>query len=266
MYKLLKIPFFGRFMVKWQNPLTEAQQKEWQKIHTKSKSGGIIHGLFAKAHIEIPKATIVLGHPMGKEAKAYFIKNGYTELLRKNGYNALVFDLNGFGESTHGNFSYYEDILAIGREAIKASPNIPVGYLGISMGAQWATIAFTAEAHSYDFAVLESAATSLDDYWIKFPLPYKTLQVMNFLFPKYKKKIRPVDRVQDIKRLKSMLLIYSEIDDWTPLEMGMKLKENSRIPVELWTVRNAKHASIMKSEHKAEYERKIIEYFDKQTG
>jgi hypothetical protein len=48
--------------------------------------------------------------------------------------------------------------------------------------------------------------------------------------------------------------------------MGMKLKENSRIPVELWTVRNAKHASIMKSEHKAEYERKIIEYFDKQTG
>ena len=83
MYKLLKVPFFGRFMVKWQNPLTETQQKEWQKIYTKSKSGGIIHGLFAKAWTENPKATIVLGHPMGKEAKAYFIKNGYTEKKKK---------------------------------------------------------------------------------------------------------------------------------------------------------------------------------------
>ena len=84
-------------------------------------------------------------------------------------------------------------------------------------GAQWATIASTAEAHPYDFAIIESAATSLDDFWIKFPLPYNTLQLMNFLFPKYKKKIRPIDRVRDIKRLKSMLLIYSEIDDWTPV-------------------------------------------------
>jgi hypothetical protein len=73
-YKLLKKPFFGNFMVKWRTPLPEAEQKEWQTIQTPSKSGGTIFGLFAPAHSQPAKATIVLGHPMGKEAKAYFIK------------------------------------------------------------------------------------------------------------------------------------------------------------------------------------------------
>jgi hypothetical protein len=53
----------------------------------------------------------------GKETKGYFLKNGYTDLLRKNGYHALVFDINGFGESTIGNLSYFEDIIAMGVEA-----------------------------------------------------------------------------------------------------------------------------------------------------
>jgi hypothetical protein len=42
MYRLIKKPFFGRFMVKWQNPLTPEQQKEWKYLQTQSKSGGTI--------------------------------------------------------------------------------------------------------------------------------------------------------------------------------------------------------------------------------
>lgn len=253
-------------MVKWQNPLTPQQQSDWQTLQTKSKSGGLIYGLFAKALTDNAKATIVLGHPMGKEAKGYFLKNGYTDLLRKNGYNTLVFDINGFGESTHGNFSYFEDIVAIGIEAYKLTPNIPIGYHGISLGGQWATISFADETHKYDFAIIESAATSLDDFWIKVPTAYKALKVFNFLLPRYKKKIRMDERIKEAKRLKSLLLIYSNADDWTPVEMGRVFKANSSVPTELWTVDNASHATIMKSEHKAEYERKIISYFDSQTG
>lgn len=266
MYKLLKKPFFGRFMIKWQNPLNPEQQKEWQPLQTKSKSGGIIFGLFAKALTDKAKATIVLGHPMGKEAKGYFLKNGYTDLLRKNGYNTLVFDINGFGESTHGNFSYFEDIVTIGIEASKLTPNIPIGYFGISLGGQFATIAFADKEHKYDFAIVESAATSLDEFWINFPIAYKTLKVLNVFLPKFKKKITMKERIKEAKRLKSLLLIYSEIDKWTPVSMGKIFKENSSVPTELWTVKNAKHANIMKSEHKGEYEQKIISYFDSQTG
>ena len=173
MYKLLKKPFFGQYMVKWRNPLTVQEQKEWEPVEVKSKSGGIIKGLFAKADNQPAKATIVLGHPMGKEAKGYFLKNGYTNLLRKNGYNVLVFDINGFGESTHGNFSYFEDIVAISIKAKSLTPELPLGYHGISLGGQWATIAFTDSSHKFDFAIVESAATSLDEFWVNFKIAHR---------------------------------------------------------------------------------------------
>ena len=151
-------------MLKWQSPLSEDQQKEWQVIKIKSKSGGKITGLLTRTKSENAKATIVLGHPMVKEAKGYFIKNGYTDLLRNNGYNVLIFDSNDFGESTHGNFSFFEDIIAVGTEACKLTPGIPVGYHEISFGGQWATIAFANDKHHYDFAIVESAATTPEDF------------------------------------------------------------------------------------------------------
>jgi alpha-beta hydrolase superfamily lysophospholipase len=110
-------------MVRWQNPLSA----EWQPVAVASKSGATVRGLFAHSQAEAgpAKATIVLGHPMGKEAKGYFLKNGYTDLLRRGGYHVLVFDLNGFGESSQGNFSYFEDIIAIGNAALALTPELP---------------------------------------------------------------------------------------------------------------------------------------------
>jgi alpha-beta hydrolase superfamily lysophospholipase len=265
MYKYIKKPFFGKFMVKWQNPLSEGEKTDWKRVSVKSKSGGKIIGLFAKSKTKNPKATIVLGHPMGKLAKGYFIKRGYTDLLRKNGFNTLIFDINGFGESTHGNFSFYEDIVAIGIEAQKLTPELPIGYHGVSLGGQWATIAFTNEVHTYKFAIIESAATTLNEFWIKFPFAYKMLRILNFLMPKYTKKINMLERIKELKKLNSLLLIYSETDLWTPVQMGKRFKVNSPVKTELWTVKNAKHASIMLSEHKNEYCEKILDYFNREV-
>jgi len=261
-YKILKRPFFGNFMVKWRSPLSPEQKKEWQPISINSKSGGVIKGLFAKSRTNQEKGTIVLGHPMGKEAKAYFIKNGYTDLLRENGFNTVIFDINGFGESTHGNFSYFQDIVAIGIKASELTPGIPIGYHGISLGGQMATIAFADPNHKYSFAIVESAATTLEDFWIKFPVAYKMLTLFNILLPRYRKRVRMIDRIKEAKNLKSLLLIYSKSDDWVAVEMGRKFKENSPVETELWIVDNAKHASIMKSEHRDDYAKKIIDYFD----
>ncbi|MBD2702880.1 alpha/beta hydrolase [Spirosoma sp. BT702] len=261
-YKLLKKPFFGNFMVKWRSPLLPDQQKEWIPVSVKSKSGGILKGLLAKSKTAEEKATIVLGHPMGKEAKGYFIKNGYTDLLRKHGFNTLVFDINGFGESTFGNFSYQEDIVAISIKASELTPDIPIGYHGISLGGQMATIAFADPNHTFSFAIVESAATTLEEFWIKFPVAYKTLRLFNFLMPAFRKKVRMIDRIKEAKHLKSLLLIYSKTDDWVSVDMGMRFKENSPVETELWTVETAKHAAIMKSEHKDKYMEKILDYFD----
>ena len=199
---------------------------------------------------------------MGKEAKGYFIKHGYTDLLRENGFNTLVFDINGFGESTHGNFSYFEDIVAIGTKASELTPDIPIGYHGISLGGQMATIAFADPNHKYSFAIVESVATTLEDFWIKFPVAYKMLTLFNILLPRYRKQVRMIDRIKEVKNLKSLLLIYSKSDEWVAVEMGSRFKENSPVETELWIVDNAKHASIMKSEHRDDYANKILDYFN----
>lgn len=251
-------------MVKWRNPLTEDEKKEWQKISVKSKSGGVIQGLFANSKTEKEKATIVLGHPMGKEAKGYFLKRGYTNLLRENGFNTIVFDINGFGESTHGNFSYFDDIIAIGLKAKELTPDLPIGYHGISLGAMFSIISFADETHKYNFAIIESSATSLASFWVQFPFAYKVLQVMNFLLPRYKRKIEFQEKVKEVKHLQSILYIYSEVDTWVPISMGRILIANTSVPTEFWSAKDAEHAEIMRSSDKEVYQERILEYFNEE--
>ena len=261
-YRLLKYPFFGRFMVDWKNPLSEQAQADWESVRVSSRSGATIRGLLGRATTEATKAIIVLGHPMGKEAKGYFIKHGYTDWLRQHRYHTLVFDINGFGESTGGNFNYYEDILAVGAEAVQLAPGIPVGYFGVSLGAQWATIAFTSEAHPYRFAILESPPSTLEEFWVKFPLAYAALRTMNFFAPRYSRRMKTIERIKEAKHLQSLLLIYSRSDSWTPVSMGERYQKNSPVPTELWTVEQAKHAQVMKSDHREAYRKKILAFFD----
>src|SRR5687768_1663573 len=254
-YKLAKTPFFGRFMVRWENPLPVNQRQEWNSFSVKSKTGALLKGLWAPAHGNA-KGTIVLGHPMGKEAKGYFLKHGYLKLYLECGLNVVVFDFTGFGESSQGNFSFFEDILAVGDFAAAKFNSLPLFYHGISLGGQWSTVAFT-ERHAYDFAILESIPTTLEEFWIKFPIPYYVLNILYFFMPGYAKKVRMIDRIRELNRIKSLLLIYSETDDFTPVSMGVRFKNNSNVPTELWTVENAEHAKIIKSAHRKAYEEKI---------
>ena len=141
-------------------------------------------------------------------------------------------------------------------------PDLPLGYFGISLGGQWATIAFADAHHPYDFAIVESAATTLDEFWVRFPLAYRTLRVLSFFLPAYATTTRMVDRLKEARNLQSLLLIYSETDEWTPVAMGQRFQQNSPVPTELWTVPEGRHAQLMKSPHKGAYEAKILAYFD----
>jgi hypothetical protein len=256
LYKVAKKPFFGRFMVKWENPLPPAKRGEWNSFSVKSSSGGLLKGLWSPANEVPPVGTIVLGHPMGKEAKGYFLKNGYAELYKACGLNVIVFDFNGFGESSHGNFSFYEDVISIGNFAGKKFPSLPIFYHGISLGGQWSTIAFT-QQHNFDFALLESIPTTLDEYWIKFPVAYRVLKILYLVMPRYAKKVRMIDRISEIKGIKRLLFIYSETDDYTPVAMGKRFINKSNVPAELWTVQHAEHAKIIKSQHQDAYKEKL---------
>ncbi len=254
-YKLAKTPFFGRFMVRWENPLPVNQHQEWHAFSVKSKTGALLQGLWSSVQGNA-RGTIVLGHPMGKEAKGYFLKHGYLKLYQECGLNVVVFDFTGFGESSQGNFSFFEDISAIGDFAATKFNSLPLFYHGISLGGQWSTVTFT-ERHTYDFAILESIPTTLEEFWIKFPMPYYVLKLLYFFMPRYAKKVRMIDRISELNRIKALLLIYSETDNYTPVSMGVRFRDKSNVPTELWTVENAEHAKIIKSAHRKAYEEKI---------
>ena len=253
-------------MVKWRNPLTESEQKEWERFSVKSKSGSLIQGMFAKTTQSESKGTIVLGHPMGKEAKAYFLKRNYTHLLRNNGFNTIVFDINGFGESGHGNFSYFEDIVAVSIKAKELTPELPIGYHGISLGAMYSTVSFADISHKFDFAIIESSSTTLAEFWSQFPFAYKVLKTISMVMPKYEKKIAFQERIKEVKHLQSILFIYSESDSWVPVKMGKKLQENANVHTEFWLAKDAQHAEVMKSEDKEAYEKRIVEFYNKEVS
>lgn len=262
-YRLIKKPFFGRFMVDWKNPLSINEQAEWTPISFRSESKATLKGLYASSFSKTPKATIVLGHPMGKEAKGYYLKNGYTNTLRSHGYNVLVFDINGFGESEVGNFLYHKDIIAAGKEAKKIFPNTPIGYLGVSLGGQWATIAFS-ENHDFKFAIIESAANTLDEFWVKFPFANMALKTMNLLYPTLRKKIRMIDRIKEAHSLNRVLFIYLDNDELIKDDAGKLFCKAIPIDSEVYTISNAKHAQIPKSSSRDLYFNKIISFFDSQ--
>jgi pimeloyl-ACP methyl ester carboxylesterase len=245
-------------MIKWENPLSPADRTKWASFTVQSESGATIKGLCMTA-LTPGRGTIVLGHPMGKDAKGYFLKNDYGYLYHRCGLNVIAFDFNGFGESTMGNFSYFEDINAVGRFAVEKYPAIPLFYHGISMGGQWSTVAFT-ENHPYDFALLESIPTTLEEFWTRYPWPYRVLKLLYLLMPAYAKKVRMIDRISELKRIRALLLIYSETDHYTPVSMGERFKSKSNVPTELWTVRNAEHAKIIRSPHKEEYKEKLVAF------
>ncbi len=264
LYRLIKKPFFGNFMVKWRNPLSLEERKEWKSFSFDSRSKARLSGLVAKAKTNEVKGIIVLGHPMGKEAKGYFLKNGYTDLLRDNGYHVLVFDINGFGESTVGNFDYFEDIIAAGNEAKGRYPNLPLGYMGISLGGQFATIAF-AEQHPFEFTIIESAANTLEDFWVHYPIAFKTLKMIYFLMPKYRKRIRMIDRIKSAHGLNALLFIYLEEDEVILKDAGSNFKKAAPLLTELVVFKNAKHAQLSKSENRKAYFQLILDYFNFQT-
>ena len=86
------------------------------------------------------------------------------------------------------------------------------------------------------------------------------------LLPGYTRSIRMVERLKEARNRKSLLLIYSETDDWTPVEMGRRFQRNSPVPTELWTVPVGRHAQLMKSAHKAAYEAKMVAYLNQATA
>jgi len=259
-YKMLKGPFYGSYRGKGGSIPEIDGSATWKELTYKSKSGAMLSALLGTVQENKQKATIVLGHPACKEGKHYFVNSGYANFLMENGYNVLIFDLNGFGKSTCGNFSFHEDIIASGEKAKEIFPDLPMGYHGVAMGAHWATIAFAEIDHRFSFAILESAATSWMEFWAASAKARWMIRFLYPFFPGLRKNSKMIERVKDIKNIQSILFVYSKKDKLTPVSMGEKYKASCKLITDLWTVESAEHANIIGSDEKEQYLEKILDY------
>ncbi len=221
-HRVLRKPFFGRFEVPWSWP-AQVDASGWERVQFPNPRGARLAGFWAPAEGE-PKGTLVLAHPMGKAAKGFWLRNGHASLFRTAGFNVLIFDANGFGESEPSSFDYPGDFLAAGQWARARTPHLPVGLVGASFGAGWGLCSMARPGSAYQCAVLEAAFTTLPEFWRHYPVAHAALRASQVVWPALERRLRPESEAAKVHGKPPVLLIYSEGDKFTPPTQGERLQ------------------------------------------
>lgn len=261
-YRIFKKPFFGRFVRPWRWP-EDVDQNQWERLSIASDSGATLSALVAEAHTPTAKGAVLMAHPMGVVAKGFWMKYGHAEMLRKAGYHVMVFDLNGFGESTNTTMDYPLDVLAAGLALQDKYPELPVAVLGASMGAAMTMCALSQPNHPFKVAVLESAFPTLLHFWSRYPIPKLGIQLSKIVYPAGERRLRPVLAADNLVGKPDIFLIYGEADIYTPVKDGRLLEDalQGKTQTEFWTVPDAEHTHAYRAAP-AQYAEKVIAFLD----
>lgn len=261
-YRLFKKPFFGRFVRPWRWP-ENVDQSQWQRLSVESESGARISALLAPAQTPEAKGAVLMSHPMGVVAKGFWMKYGHAEMLRQAGYHVMVFDLNGFGESTSATMDFPLDVLAAGQALQAQYPDLPVAVFGSSMGAAMSVCAMAQPKHPFKAAVLESAFPTLLHFWSRYPIPKLGIQFSKIVYPAGERSLRPTYAAEHLVGSPDMLMIYGDADEFTPIKDGKLLWQalKHRTQTEFWQVPGAKHTHAYAAQPK-EYAQKVIGFLD----
>ncbi|UTW05820.1 alpha/beta hydrolase family protein [Pseudomonas benzenivorans] len=261
-YRLFKKPFFGRFMRPWRWP-DGIDQGPWQRLSIASGSGARLAALLAEAHAPEAKGAVLLAHPMGTAAKGFWLKQGHAELLRRAGYHVMLFDLNGFGESSSTTMDYPLDVLAAGQALQARYPQLPLALLGASMGAAMSVCALAQAGHPFKAAVLESAFPTLLHFWRRYPIPRLGIQLSRLLYPAGERRLRPLHAATRLVGQPPLLLIYGEDDPYTPVRDGRQLHQAlaQATHSEFWQVPGAQHTLAYAAQPEA-YAQRVSAFLD----
>jgi alpha-beta hydrolase superfamily lysophospholipase len=261
-YRIFKKPFFGQFQRPWRWPET-IDKSQWHRFKIPSDSGASIAALLGPAHIQVAKGAVLMAHPMGLVAKGFWMKYGHAELLRKAGYHVMVFDLNGFGESTSTTMDFPLDILAAGQALQAHYPELPIAVMGSSMGAAMSVCAMSQAKHPFKAAVLESAFPTLLHFWRRYPIPKLGIKLSKILYPAGERRLRPIYAAEHLVGSPDILLIYGEADEYTPIEDGKLLWHalKQRTQTEFWQVPGAKHTHAYAAQP-YDYAERVIDFLD----
>src|SRR5262245_3517174 len=240
---------------------------EVRQVEFESGSGSKLSGWLIPGHNGA--GAVVLLHGFRGDRRQML---GRATFLNQAGYSVLLFDFQAHGESpgkriTIGHLESRDAIAAV--EFMKRNcPGQKIGAIGLSMGG--AAAALASPALEVDALTLEmvypdierATANRMERYlggWARGLAPLLIMQL-----PLREgidaAMLRPVDRVGAIKAPK--LFIAGAKDRHTKLAESLELFAASSEPKELWVVEEAAHGDVH-SVAKEEYERRILDFFEK---
>jgi fermentation-respiration switch protein FrsA (DUF1100 family) len=197
---------------------------------------------------------------------------GRASFLSKAGYSLLLFDFQAHGESPGKQITigYLESRDAqAGVELMKKNcPGEKLGVIGLSMGGAAATLAWP--ELEVDAIALEAVYTDIDRatanrmeiYFGAWARGLARLLIIQLPMRAgiEKSALRPIDRIGAIKAPK--LFIAGAKDRHTKLDESRELFAAASEPKELWVVEEAAHGDVHQMA-KEEYERRILDFFEK---
>ena len=237
-----------------------------------AKDGVKLSGWFIKGGKEGKLPTVIVCHGLGAG------RSDFTELasgLSRGGYNVLLFDFRGHGESDRkaSSFGYLEqnDLLGALRY-VKRREDVDdkgIGVYGFSMGGAVA-ILVASKTDEIKAIIADSSYTSLKEQgkrlfegtflpsFLFFP---PLVWMYEVFFHVDADEVSPVSAVGEISP-KGVMVIGGEADEQMPSSDAMRLFADAREPKELWLIPGAVHGGTVYMSGD-EYGKRVLRFLDR---
>lgn len=244
---------------------------EYVDVEFPSRDGLMLRGWWLEGEEGEPVIVVVHGSE-GNRAHPTDRNLGIASGLVDHGYNVLMFDMRGHGESEgkHISAGYHEkhDVLGAIDYIRQTGIQTQIGVLGLSMGAA-ASLMAAAESEEIAAVVADGGYADIisifeSEFSARSSLPGFFIPIILFAANKMYDidfaAIKPEEAVSELSV--PVFIIHGEQDDMVPVAHAYRLREASRHPdSRLWILPEAAHSNayLMRP---AEYTERVIAFFD----
>lgn len=261
MLKIAKNAFLGQYQVNWKWP-SVASPDEWDPFKVIGPRGAGLSALFGHSH-GTPRGVLVFVHPLEKSAKGFWLTQGHAAYYRRLGFHVVLFDLNGFGESTSCSFNFSGDVIAVGQHVKKLYPKLNIGLLGASFGAGWSIYVMARKNHPFVAAILEGAFAHVPERFQN-TASFRALRGVTFpIWPLVERNHFPVGYAKRIKHHPKVLLLHAEEDRLIPAHHSQRLADAmlKSADVEIHLFKNTSHNMIFVDQPE-EYTKRVLPFLN----
>ena len=236
---------------------------KYEEVDFKTSDGLKLKGWFIPSNISDDTIIVMHGYPTNKADVLPFS----MFLLKK--FNVFLFDFRSFGESegsyTTAGFKEVNDLDAAVKYLMDRKDVKNIGALGFSLGG---AVAIMNDNNNIKAVVTDSTYSNLNNmieimyknfYFLKYPFVQLTRIYSKIFFNVDLKEVSPENSIKNID--KPILIIHGEKDSQIPVNEA-NILHNANKDTKLWIVENADHGATY-ANNKEEYEKRVLEFFEK---